>query len=144
MLDLGDCAFPLSALEGGSIWLSHDRYRTPAIPIILQVVEAGVAVANRLRAAAATGGRAYRAGRERIGGEPGGVDLPVEDFAEGAGALFSLRPVEGGADLREHAAPQLTLGLAEANRLSHAGLDGRVGPVMDSARVRLDGAARAV
>jgi hypothetical protein len=97
------------------------------------VVEASVAVTNRLAAAAAaTGSRVAR--RERVYGKPGGADLPVEDSAESAGALFPLHPVEGGVRLREHVALDLALGLAEVNRFLEARVDGRPGPVVDSAR----------
>jgi hypothetical protein len=50
------------------------------------VAEAGVAVANRLTAAARPGSRV--AGRERIDGKPGDADLPVEECAESAGRSF--------------------------------------------------------
>jgi hypothetical protein len=55
--------------------------------------------------------------------EPGDADLPVEECAESAGALFPLCPVEGGARLREHVALELALGLAEANRFLQARMD---------------------
>jgi hypothetical protein len=70
------------------------------------MVEAGVAVTNRLAAAAAAAGSRV-AGRERVDGKPGDADLPVEESAESAGALFPLRPVEGGVGLREHVALDL-------------------------------------
>jgi hypothetical protein len=78
------------------------------------VVEAGVAVANRLTASAAAAGSRV-AGRERIDGKPGDADLPVEECAKSA-ALFPLRSVEDGARVGEHVALELPLGLAEANR----------------------------
>jgi hypothetical protein len=132
-LDLGDRAFPLPAFEGGGIRLSDDRHRPSAFSIEFEVVEAGVAVTNRLAAAAAATGCRV-AGRERVDGKPGAADPPVEECAESAGALFPLRPVEGGARLREQVALDLALGLAEANRFLEARVDGRPGPVVDSAR----------
>ncbi len=121
-LDLGDDALPLPALNGGSTQLPDDRHRTSTFSIVLGVVEAGVAVANRLTAAAAAGGSRV-AGREGVDGKPGDADLPVEECAESVGSLFPLRPVEGGAPLREHVALELALGLAEANRFLQARLD---------------------
>ena len=78
-LDLGDDALPLSALNGGR--LPNDRNGTSAFSIVLEVVEAGVVVTNRLAAAAAaTGSRV--AGRDARSRKPGDADLPVEDCAE--------------------------------------------------------------
>ena len=132
---------PASRTQWREHKLPDDRHRTSTFSIVLGVVEAGVAAANRLTAAAAAGGSRV-AGRERVDGKPGDADLPVEECADSAGALFPLRPIEGGARLREHVTLTLTLGLAKANRLSHARLDGRSGPVADRARVWPGGAAR--
>ena len=83
-------ALPLPALDGGSIRLSDDRHRPSALSIVLDVVETGVAVANRLAAAApATGSRG--AGRERVDGKLGDADLPVEECAESAARSFEKR-----------------------------------------------------
>jgi hypothetical protein len=60
---------PASRTQWGSIRLSNDRHGTSAFSIVFGVVKTGVAVANRLAAAApATGNRV--AGRERVEGNP--------------------------------------------------------------------------
>ena len=77
-----------SRSKGGSIGLSDDRHRTPTFSIVLEVVEAGVAVTNRLAAAAAaTGSRV--AGPERVDWKPGDADLPLEECAESCRKRFA-------------------------------------------------------
>jgi hypothetical protein len=91
-LDRGDGAFPLPSLEGGSILLSDDRHRAPALTIVLVVVKAGVAVAKRRTAVAAAGIFAV------------GERAPMENLAPGF--QLKISPNGSGPEARHERLPR--------------------------------------